>query len=291
MKSRWKYSLILCIMCLMILLPGETAQASKSVTGTCSYDDAYSVLQIVNRQRKKNGAKALKMDSELLAAAMLRAAETTVKFDHYRPNGTMCFTVSSKVYAENIAWNYQSPEAVMKGWMNSAGHKKNILNKSYKSVGIGCFIKDGQRYWVQCFGYAKGDKAVNPGNCRNTYQVATSASGDTELTASEPINPLTTKLSAKAVGGKGRLTVTWSVKGGVSGYELQISTDKRFAKAETYEAGRNSTGKTIKKYNKKKLQAKKRYYIRIRAYIDGQDETGNAVRQYSKWKQLSGRTK
>lgn len=127
----------------------------KSVTGTCNYEAAFEVLEIVNKERAAAGLSPLTMDKELLEAAMLRAAETSILFSHTRPDGTSCFTASSKMGGENIAWGYASAESVMNGWMNSQGHKGNILGSGYTSIGIGCF--DGI-FWVQCFG--RGDDVV-----------------------------------------------------------------------------------------------------------------------------------
>lgn len=294
MKNLWRHSLVWLMLCLMaiVLFPSARAEAAKSVTGTCSYDYAYQVLNLINQQRKKAGAKAVKMDAELLDAAMLRAAECSVKFDHRRPNGTSCFSVNSKIYAENIAWGYKSPKAVVKAWMKSSGHKSNIVNKRYKSIGIGCFKKGGKWYWTQCFGIKKAQQEDNPGICKATYKVATKASQNTKRTKVEWQNPLSQKVSDfTATGGKRKLTLNWCVKGGITGYELQISTSKNYKTAQTLELGKNSTGKTIKKYNNSKLKAKKRYYVRIRAYIDSTDEEGNTTRQYNKWKSLNVKTK
>lgn len=295
MKNRWKHGLLwLLMLCFMVVFPAGTASAasSKSVEGTCDYDYAYQVLTLVNQQRSKAGLKSLKMDSELLKAAMLRAAECTVKFDHTRPNGTMCYTACSKMYGENIALGYGTPTAVMQGWMGSANHKKNILNGDYNSIGIGCFYKNGTRYWVQCFGFAKGNGVSNPGNCKNTYEVATSSSGETKLTKSVKSNPLSTKVSGfKATGGKRKLTLKWSSKGGITGYQLQVATAKSYKNPQTYSISKKSTSKTITKYKGKKLKAKKRYYVRIRAYIKSKDANGKIVKKYSKWKTLNAKTK
>lgn len=191
MAGRWRRRFLWLIMCFVVLVPGASAQAAKSksetVTGTCNYDYAYQILELINQQREKAGAGKLKMDAKLLDAAMLRAAECTVSFNHIRPNGKMCFTVNKKVYAENIAWGYKTPKAVMNGWMESSGHKTNILNKKYKSVGIGCFYKNGKWYWVQCFGIAKGKKVSKSGKYKNTYNVAITSSGKTKLTKSTKI--------------------------------------------------------------------------------------------------------
>lgn len=82
-----------------------------------SYDDtkAYEVLAIVNQERANYGLSPLSMDAELFNAAKIRAAETSVLFSHTRPDGTMCYTVSSKVSGENIAYGYGSASAVTTG--------------------------------------------------------------------------------------------------------------------------------------------------------------------------------
>ena len=134
------------------------------VKGTSNYTYAYEVLDIVNAERKKQGLNPLKMDESLLDSAMIRAAETVIYWDHIRPNATECFSINpDKMNGENIAigWNSGSatPESVMEGWMNSPGHRANILTESFKSIGVGHIVVDGVNYWVQCFGQGE---AVEP---------------------------------------------------------------------------------------------------------------------------------
>ncbi len=58
-----------------------------------------------------------------------------------------------RTVGENIAVGYPTAAAVMKGWMNSSGHRKNILNKSFTRIGLGLATsEDGAKYWVQDFG-------------------------------------------------------------------------------------------------------------------------------------------
>jgi hypothetical protein len=123
------------------------------------YGAAYEVLDIVNKERANEGLDALEMDKELLDAAMTRAAEQVLYFSHTRPNGEICFTASSKMYGENIAYGYTDSEAVMAGWMNSPGHRQNILTPNYESIGIGVVCDNGTYFWVQCFGMAAADQA------------------------------------------------------------------------------------------------------------------------------------
>ena len=114
---------------------------------------ADKVISLVNKERKKKGLPALKKNNDLNGAAQQRANEITQYFSHERMDGTMCFSICSLMNGENIAMGQNTPEAVMKAWMNSTGHRQNILNKSFTKIGVGCFRYKGRLYWVQCFGY------------------------------------------------------------------------------------------------------------------------------------------
>ncbi|MGN0496595.1 MAG: CAP domain-containing protein [Lachnospiraceae bacterium] len=117
---------------------------------------AYDVLKLVNQQRANNGLSPLKMDIDLYKAAMVRAKEISTYFSHTRPDGTMCYTACSKIYGENIAAGYPSASSVMAGWMESEGHRANILTSGYTSIGIACYFDPNSYYgyhWVQVFGY------------------------------------------------------------------------------------------------------------------------------------------
>ena len=144
---------------------------SVSVSGTDSYARAYEVLDIVNQERAKEGLPALTMDADLLEAAMQRAAELTVYYSHTRPTGESCFTASEKMYGENIAAWYQNASSVMDGWMNSEGHRANILRSGYTIIGVGCFVHEGRSYWVQCFGYDDAEPAVKPADATVEHTV------------------------------------------------------------------------------------------------------------------------
>ncbi len=117
------------------------------------------VLQLVNKERKKNGLSALVMDSKLKKAAQFRAEEIVKSFSHTRPNGEDCFTVFPKfgvtymAAGENIAAGQRSAAAVMDSWLNSPGHRANILGQNFGKIGIGlCKTSDGYGYyWVQMF--------------------------------------------------------------------------------------------------------------------------------------------
>lgn len=152
----------------------EVAQkVTLSVTGTQGYAEAFKILELINEQRQANGLGALKMDKELLDAAMQRAAECTVYYSHTRPEGASCFTVNSRASAENIAIGYQNAQSVMEGWMTSMGHRKNILAEGITSVGVGVFYHNGIYTWVQLFSRETAITVKKPADGEKTRQVKT----------------------------------------------------------------------------------------------------------------------
>ncbi|MDO4183199.1 MAG: leucine-rich repeat protein [Coriobacteriia bacterium] len=145
--------------------------ATVYVAGTDMYDYAYQVLGLVNEERAAAGLGALAMDADLLDAAMQRAAETSIYYSHTRPNGDTCYTACSKMNGENIAAGYGSPSSVMDGWMNSSGHKANILGSGYASVGIGVFYSCGTYYWTQCFGNGAATTITQPADAQAVHGI------------------------------------------------------------------------------------------------------------------------
>ena len=140
-------------------LPGNTsytAYASASYANAQIEGYAREVAGIVNRERAANGLSPLKYSDQLSEAALVRAQEIQSVFSHTRPNGTRCFTavteagISYRSAGENIAYGQRTPEEVMNSWMNSSGHRANILG-SYDYIGIGVTYKNGTYYWSQFF--------------------------------------------------------------------------------------------------------------------------------------------
>ena len=129
-----------------------------NVTAKEMYKKAFEVLDLVNKERAKQGLSALVMDKSLLETAMMRGFETALYWNHTRPNGASCFTANSSMMGENIAAYAGDAKSVMNLWMNSDGHRANILG-GYKSIGIGCVSVNGAYYWVQCFS-TEGGTAV-----------------------------------------------------------------------------------------------------------------------------------
>lgn len=125
-------------------------------TSTLSY--AEQVVKLVNAERAKVGLSALTMQTNITAAANVRAKEIKQSFSHTRPNGSSFSSVLNEQGAafrssgENIAWGQKTPEQVMQGWMNSNGHRANILNKNFNNIGVGYYQDEkGVNYWVQLF--------------------------------------------------------------------------------------------------------------------------------------------
>ena len=120
------------------------------------------VCRLVNVERAKYGLSPLTLDERLCKAAQVRAVECGEMddIDHTRPDGSSCFTVLQEMNidyfytGENLAAGYQTPAAVVNGWMNSEGHRENILDEYYTKIGIGYYHVDGtyyQNFWSQFF--------------------------------------------------------------------------------------------------------------------------------------------
>ena len=118
------------------------------------------VLRLVNVERSKEGLQELSLYSKLSQASAIRANELLESFSHTRPSGEKCFSVFKEVginsyYAcgENIAMGQKTPEQVVDAWMNSPGHRANILSWKYRYMGLGfCKTDQGMKYyWAQMF--------------------------------------------------------------------------------------------------------------------------------------------
>lgn len=135
-----------------------TGPVAAAATATES-EYAYQVLAIMNQIRAEYGLSTLTTTQELMNTAQMRAKETTVNFSHNRPDGSSCFTayaqngVSYCAAGENIAAGQNNPQYVIDCWMNSSGHRANILNPAFNHVGIGCCYSNDYYgiYWSQNF--------------------------------------------------------------------------------------------------------------------------------------------
>lgn len=129
------------------------------VNGILFSSEGKEVFRIINEERTAKGLKKLAWEPELLQPAVQRALEQYVLQSHTRPNGSDWSTVSSLANGENLAGGDTDASAVMDGWMNSPGHKANILDKDFTSVCVACVETDKMVFWVQLFHSDKKVKA------------------------------------------------------------------------------------------------------------------------------------
>ena len=151
------------------------------VTVTQNYSDTQTVLKFINQERTKRGLAKLKLDQSLTKAAVKRAAELIIYIPksspHRRPNGKLTRSIDSRIIYECCAEGYASSYSVVDGWMHSSAHKKGILLKNARSVGIGCVTsKDGDMYWTLEFSSAKARKIEKrKGKKTATYKISSLA--------------------------------------------------------------------------------------------------------------------
>ena len=137
--------------------PGDTTPDQPETDGS---QDAFAnqVVKLVNEERAKAGLSPLSVNSKAANAAQTRAREIEKSFSHTRPDGSSFNTalteagVSFRGAGENSAYGQTTPQQVMEGWMNSSGHRANILNANYTSIGVGHYKNGaGVDYWTQLF--------------------------------------------------------------------------------------------------------------------------------------------
>ena len=139
---------------------GATAVKTIGITvNTSDKTEKYinEVIRLVNVERQKRGLSTLIKRDDVCEIAAIRAKEIVISFSHTRPNGLSCFSLFDEynipywTAGENIAYGYRTPAEVMEGWMNSEGHRANILNGNFDGIGVGCYEENGVLYWTQFF--------------------------------------------------------------------------------------------------------------------------------------------
>ncbi|MET8836112.1 CAP domain-containing protein [Micromonospora sp. NPDC004540] len=137
--------------------PSSTGAKTTSSNGISA--ELRQVVDLVNQERAKAGCKALTIDNKLMLAAQRHSQDQAdhKTMSHDGSDGSDVGDRLDRVgyawrsYGENVAWNQQSPAAVMDAWMNSPGHRANILNCSFTEIGVGVARSNGP-YWTQDFG-------------------------------------------------------------------------------------------------------------------------------------------
>ncbi|MCM2582104.1 MULTISPECIES: CAP domain-containing protein [Bacillus] len=136
-----------------------TAEKTNTTTSAPSSVSAYEkkVVELTNAERQKQGLKPLQIDETLSKSARAKSQDMKDKnyFDHQSPtygspfDMMKSFGISYKTAGENIAKGQKTPEEVVKAWMNSEGHRKNILNPNFTHIGVG-YVESGS-IWTQQF--------------------------------------------------------------------------------------------------------------------------------------------
>jgi uncharacterized protein YkwD len=135
-------------------------RAESPVTVSAETQAAAEVLKLVNEERSKVGCSALSANSALSDLAEKFSDDMAARgfFDHTDPDGATPWDRAAKagisdVGGENIARGQADAAAVMEAWMNSPGHRANILNCDFKTLGVGVHFGSGGPWWTQDFGY------------------------------------------------------------------------------------------------------------------------------------------
>ncbi|MGM9564829.1 SafA/ExsA family spore coat assembly protein [Evtepia sp.] len=138
-----------------LIYPGQVLQIPQLDSTVTSYET--EVIRLVNEIRRENGLNPLTANWELSRVARYKSQDMADNryFSHTSPTyGSpfqmiKAFGLSYRTAGENIAMGYSTPQAVVDGWMNSSGHRANILNASYTQIGVGYVVQG--HYWTQMF--------------------------------------------------------------------------------------------------------------------------------------------
>lgn len=138
-----------------LIYPGDVLRIPELSSSVRAYEQ--EVVRLVNVERAKYGLSALTEDWELSRVARYKSQDMRDKgyFSHTSPTyGSpfammKAFGISYRAAGENIAMGQSTPAAVVRAWMNSSGHRANILSQSFTKIGVG-YVASGN-YWTQMF--------------------------------------------------------------------------------------------------------------------------------------------
>lgn len=115
---------------------------------------AKEIYEETNKERVSAGLPELVWSDELAEAADIRAEEIIGTFSHIRPDGTKCYALGDRIHGENIARGpHASGSEFVQHWMDSPGHRENILRKEFTMMGVGTRYTEMGDTGVQIFGY------------------------------------------------------------------------------------------------------------------------------------------
>lgn len=138
-----------------LIYPGDVINIPEKNEKVDSFEA--EVIRLVNEIRKERGLSPLSYDWQLARVARYKSMDmqSLGYFSHTSPtygspfDMMKSFGISYRSAGENIARGYSTPKSVVNGWMNSSGHRANILNSSYTHIGVG-YVEEGN-YWTQMF--------------------------------------------------------------------------------------------------------------------------------------------
>jgi len=138
-----------------LIYPGQVLTIPQLDSTVSAFEN--EVIRLVNEIRTERGLKPLTANWELSRVARYKSQDMVDNryFSHTSPTyGTpfqmiRAFGLSFRTAGENIAYGQRTPQAVVNAWMNSSGHRANILNASYTQIGVG-YVANGN-YWTQMF--------------------------------------------------------------------------------------------------------------------------------------------
>lgn len=138
-----------------LIYPGDKLYIPTNDSSVTAYEQ--EVVRLVNVERSKQGLKSLESDWQLSRVARYKSQDMKDKgyFSHTSPtygspfDMMKNFGISYRIAGENIAKGQKTPSEVVNAWMNSSGHRANILNKSFAKIGVG-YVSNGH-YWTQMF--------------------------------------------------------------------------------------------------------------------------------------------
>ncbi len=180
----------------------EIASSIKAASMSFATDFEQQVVDLCNEERAKRDLPPLEMDESLFNAAEIRVNELDSCCDHIRSNGEKWSTILSEMNVpfllsgENIAGGIKTPEEVVAAWMQSEGHRENILNPEFNRIGVGyAFIEDSRYgfYWEQIFTKASTeltDERQSEATLLDLINEARKAKGLPELTADDTLTAI-----------------------------------------------------------------------------------------------------
>lgn len=161
-------------------------------------DSINQLLELTNRQRQNNGLSRLALSPSLGRAAQNHAGDMVVRnfFSHSGSNGSSVADRAREegyqfqAIGENIAMGTnRTPSSAIEGWMNSPGHRSNILNPNYTEIGFGIALRGNEYYYVQVFGRGSGSATAAPPPPSNSSSATPPPRSPQSGSGARPISP------------------------------------------------------------------------------------------------------